>query len=145
MNSVLEKLQKKDSRDDVRRFSNGADKISIATDNLPLHLDKGITPLNACNGTEQITIQDFCVLAQNIDHLLADSSALTFFIQFLECYDKLNLVKFWIHVEGFKASLGEERVGCSQDAETSRELSPLVVISFSRNNYNNYEWCQVAA
>ncbi|PIO73255.1 regulator of G protein signaling domain protein [Teladorsagia circumcincta] len=108
MNSVFEKLRKKDPRG---------------------------------YGTEPIVIQNSCVLAQNIDHLLADSSALTFFIQFLECYDKLNLVKFWIHVEGFKASLGEERAECAQDAENSRELSSFIYFKDFENSlfYKKYQ------
>ncbi|KAK6031103.1 regulator of G protein signaling domain protein, partial [Ostertagia ostertagi] len=75
--------------ENVRRVSNGADKISFVTDHLPLQPDNEVNPLTA-GGAEQIVIQNSCVLAQNIDHLLADSSALTFFIQFLECYDKLR-------------------------------------------------------
>ncbi|KAK6046282.1 hypothetical protein COOONC_16214 [Cooperia oncophora] len=90
MNSVFEKLRKKDSRVNVRRISNGAEKISIATDNVSLHTEKEVSPLDTGDGIEPITIRNSCVLAQNIDALLADSAALTFFIQFLECYGRFS-------------------------------------------------------
>ncbi|CAJ0942774.1 unnamed protein product, partial [Mesorhabditis belari] len=46
-----------------------------------------------------------CQLAHNVDRLLSDSSALSYFINFMDSCDKLNLVKFWMHVDGFRASI----------------------------------------
>ncbi|CAB3401430.1 unnamed protein product [Caenorhabditis bovis] len=46
-------------------------------------------------------------LAYSLERLLSDSSALSYFIQYLESCEKLNLIKFWMHVQGFKASFSE--------------------------------------
>ncbi|CAI5445557.1 unnamed protein product [Caenorhabditis angaria] len=46
-------------------------------------------------------------LAYSLDKLLVDSHALSYFIQFLEASEKLNLIKFWMHVQGFQATFNE--------------------------------------
>uniref|UniRef100_F1KXC4 Regulator of G-protein signaling rgs-5 n=1 Tax=Ascaris suum TaxID=6253 RepID=F1KXC4_ASCSU len=43
-------------------------------------------------------------IADTLAETLRDSSALAYFIQFMETIGQLNLVKFWLHVESFKAS-----------------------------------------
>ncbi|XGW18334.1 hypothetical protein V3C99_002736 [Haemonchus contortus] len=122
MDAVIEKLRKRNSQVRVRHLSNALDSILFATEHLSIDSGDVNNTTDPDNERERVTIQSSSVLAQNVDLLLADASALTFFIQFLEYYDKLNLIKFWIHVEGFKASLGQERAGCSQSAENSLAL-----------------------
>lgn len=110
MNSVFVKLRKKDARDS----------------SLIQHEEREDTT------TEEIVIRSQNVLAHNVDDLLDDSSGVTFFIQFLECSDKLNLIKFWIHVEGFKASFGQKCAKSSEQAENSLALLD------AHNIYNKY-------
>ncbi|CAL2036235.1 unnamed protein product [Caenorhabditis brenneri] len=57
---------------------------------------------------EGIQVKQKPQLACSLDRLLTDSSALSYFIQYLDSTDKLNLIKFWMHVEGFKSSFSEE-------------------------------------
>ncbi|CAI4231271.1 unnamed protein product [Auanema sp. JU1783] len=59
-------------------------------------------------------VEDSVSLAYSLDRLLNDSSALSFFIHFLEFCDKLSLIKFWMHVEGFKASFCDSSVDVAQ-------------------------------
>ncbi|WKY01025.1 hypothetical protein Q1695_015209 [Nippostrongylus brasiliensis] len=47
---------------------------------------------------------------------------MAFFKQFLESCDKINLVNFWSHVDGFKASFGRECSGPAEKAEKSLAL-----------------------
>lgn len=48
-------------------------------------------------------------IAYTLSETLRDSSALAYFIQFMETVGQLNLVKFWLHVESFKASAATVR------------------------------------
>uniref|UniRef100_A0A0R3PU48 RGS domain-containing protein n=1 Tax=Angiostrongylus costaricensis TaxID=334426 RepID=A0A0R3PU48_ANGCS len=85
------------------------------------------------NGVQEpIGIQESRAIAHNVDLLLGDPSGLAFFIHYLESCEQLNLIKFWIHVEGYKASFGEKRTVSSQKAEESLALLD------ARNIYNKY-------
>ncbi|VDM67276.1 unnamed protein product [Strongylus vulgaris] len=79
-----------------------------------------------------VCVQNSRVLAHDIEHLLEDPSAMAFFIHFLESCDKLNLIKFWIHVNGFKASFEQGLSDCSQKVEMSLALLD------ARNIYDRY-------
>ncbi|KAK6743206.1 hypothetical protein RB195_010457 [Necator americanus] len=79
-----------------------------------------------------ITAQGSSVLPHSVDDILGDSLGMTFFIHFLESCDRLNLVKFWTHVNGFKTSLGEDRTESLQKAELSLALLD------ARNIYDKY-------
>uniref|UniRef100_A0A0K0DIS9 RGS domain-containing protein n=1 Tax=Angiostrongylus cantonensis TaxID=6313 RepID=A0A0K0DIS9_ANGCA len=63
---------------------------------------------------EPIGIQESRAIAHNVDLLLGDPSGLAFFIHYLESCEQLNLIKFWIHIEGYKASFGEQQTVSSQ-------------------------------
>ncbi|PAV87805.1 hypothetical protein WR25_11869 isoform D [Diploscapter pachys] len=87
---------------------------------------------NQVNGhIERFEVRKQPHLAHSLDILLADASALAFFIQFLESQDKLNLIKFWMHVEGFKASMNT----IADDANVAALNSAIVD---ARNIYNKY-------
>ncbi|WKY01027.1 hypothetical protein Q1695_015209 [Nippostrongylus brasiliensis] len=115
MNSILGKIKKKETRDN-RRASNGLDRVVIP-DYLcpPQEMDMSLKD-------RTIAIRQSCTLAQNIDALLRDSWGMAFFKQFLESCDKINLVNFWSHVDGFKASFGRECSGPAEKAEKSLAL-----------------------
>ncbi|VDO42268.1 unnamed protein product [Haemonchus placei] len=70
----------------VRHLSNALDSILSATEHLSIDSGDVNNTTDPDNEREHVTIQSSCVLAQNVDLLLADASALTFFIQFLEYY-----------------------------------------------------------
>ncbi|VDM41762.1 unnamed protein product [Toxocara canis] len=53
-------------------------------------------------------------IVYTLSETLRDSSALAYFIQFMDTIGQLNLVKFWLHVESFKASA--TTVGRSDEA-----------------------------
>nr|pir hypothetical protein B0336.4 - Caenorhabditis elegans [Caenorhabditis elegans] len=71
---------------------------------------------------EGIIVKQKPQLAFSLDRLLIDSSALSYFIQYLDSTDKLNLIKFWMHVEGFKSSFSEQ-IQAAQEYKLS--ASPL--------------------
>ncbi|CAJ0597900.1 unnamed protein product [Cylicocyclus nassatus] len=81
---------------------------------------------------DPISVHKSFVLAYDIDSLMEDPSGLAFFIQFLESCDKLNLIKFWIHVNGYKSSFEEGLSGTSQKVELS------LVLLDARNIYDRY-------
>uniref|UniRef100_A0A8R1I1B3 RGS domain-containing protein n=1 Tax=Caenorhabditis japonica TaxID=281687 RepID=A0A8R1I1B3_CAEJA len=76
---------------------------------------------------EGIQVKRRSQLASSLHRLLTDSSALSYFIQYLDSADKLNLIKFWMHVEGFKSSFSEE-------IAAAQELS----LRDARNIYDKY-------
>ncbi|KIH66923.1 regulator of G protein signaling domain protein [Ancylostoma duodenale] len=95
-------------------------------------MDDACIEMSAEAHEESNIVRDSNVLAHSIDRILEDSSVMAFFIHFLESCDKLNLVKFWIHVSGFKASFGNCPTGSSQKAEQSLALLD------ARNIYDRY-------
>lgn len=50
-----------------------------------------------------------CSIVYSLTETLRDSSALAYFIQFMETIGQLNLIKFWLHVESFKSSAANVR------------------------------------
>lgn len=52
-----------------------------------------------------------CSIVYTLAETLRDSSALAYFIQFMETIGQLNLIKFWLHVESFKASSAHVKEG----------------------------------
>ncbi|CAI2348158.1 unnamed protein product [Caenorhabditis sp. 36 PRJEB53466] len=63
---------------------------------------------------EGIQIRQKAQLAWSLDRLLSDSSAISYFIQYLDSVDKLNLIKFWMHVDCFKSSFTEDHKGAQE-------------------------------
>uniref|UniRef100_A0A158R4H9 RGS domain-containing protein n=1 Tax=Syphacia muris TaxID=451379 RepID=A0A158R4H9_9BILA len=59
------------------------------------------------NCTHQVVRK--CSIVYTLNETLCDSSALAYFIQFMETIGQLNLIKFWLHVESFKASAANLR------------------------------------
>lgn len=133
MNSVFEKFKRKDHRDSTQCVSNGT-KLFGHTDSQCLQeRDEEDCIFDLANGMQEpIGIQESRAIAHNVDLLLGDPSGLAFFIHYLESCEQLNLIKFWMHIEGYKASFGEQQTVSSQKAEESLALLD------ARNIYNKY-------
>ncbi|KAH7716932.1 A-kinase anchor protein 10 [Aphelenchoides avenae] len=63
-------------------------------------------------------------MASSLDEVLRDASALSHFIHFMDAAGRSHLVKFWLHIQGFKASVpsysgidAEQRSVIKKDAE----------------------------
>lgn len=130
MNSVLKKLKRKDTRDSAAtgNFAHPTDSQFIQG------RDEENSISDLANGLQgPVGVQESRAIAHNIDVLLRDPSGLAFFIHYLESCEQLNLIKFWIHVESYKASFGgDQRTVLSQKAEESLALLD------ARNIYNQY-------
>ncbi|EYC30489.1 hypothetical protein Y032_0005g2675 [Ancylostoma ceylanicum] len=134
MDAVLERLKKKDRRDVLKGLIDGVsgDVLPAVDQRLAQHLDVREMMESAQAREDPVVVRDSNILAYSIDRILEDSSVMAFFIHFLESCDKLNLIKFWIHVSGFKASFGYGPTGSSQKAEQSLALLD------ARNIYDRY-------
>ncbi|VDK51080.1 unnamed protein product [Anisakis simplex] len=76
------------------------------------------------------------VIVYTLMETLHDSSALAYFIQFMETIGQLNLVKFWLHVESFKASAAT--VSRNDEALTTSSIQISVTKSDAANIFAKY-------
>ncbi|CCD61535.1 RGS domain-containing protein [Caenorhabditis elegans] len=98
------------------------DHICIPAQRNSLTVAQQSADIGSGSDHEGIIVKQKPQLAFSLDRLLIDSSALSYFIQYLDSTDKLNLIKFWMHVEGFKSSFSEQ-IQAAQEYKLS--ASPL--------------------
>ncbi|CAP28778.1 Protein CBR-RGS-5 [Caenorhabditis briggsae] len=125
MSNFLGRLRRKKDKEpngqpstssDVNYQNGDAHRDSLSNDNIcipttrkaSLSVPEPSADIGSGSDHEGIQVKQKPQLASSLDRLLTDSSALSYFIQYLDSTDKLNLIKFWMHVEGFKSSFSEE-------------------------------------